>query len=147
MLTDPGLFRMFTFPFLLGDPETALESRDAVVLTQSTARKYFGDADPLGRSLYFDSEDSDFIVTGVIADIPTNDLDARLAAHNAGKGAKYTAPRRPVSLVYHEPAETKRAAFKREKQIKSWPRAQKQALVSGACQPLDRQTADQPTNE
>jgi cell division protein FtsX len=72
MLTDPGFFRMFTFPFIQGVPETALESRDAVVLTQSTARKYFGDADPIGKSLYLDTEKSDFIVTGVIADIPTN---------------------------------------------------------------------------
>ena len=77
----------------------------------------------------------------------TNDLDARLAAHNAGKGAKYTAPRRPVSLVYHEPVDSKSAALKREKLIKRWPRTQKQALVSGACQPLDRQTADQPTDQ
>jgi putative ABC transport system permease protein len=72
MLTDPGFFRMFTFPFIQGDPDTALESRDAVVLTQSMARKYFGDANPIGESLYFDSQKSDFTVTGVIADIPAN---------------------------------------------------------------------------
>jgi len=61
----------------------------------------------------------------------TNDLDARLAAHNAGKGAKYTATRRPVSMVYHEPAESKNTALKREIQIKRWPKAKKEALVKG----------------
>ena len=59
----------------------------------------------------------------------TNDLDARLAAHNAGKGAKYTATRRPVSMVYHEPAESKNAALKREIQIKRWPKAKKEAFI------------------
>lgn len=59
----------------------------------------------------------------------TNDLDARLAAHNAGKGAKYTATRRPVSMVYHEPAESKSAALKREIQIKRWPRAKKETFL------------------
>ena len=72
MLTDPGFFRMFTFPFILGDPDHALESQNAIVLTQTTARKYFGDANPVGESLYLDQEKSDFIVTGVIEDIPGN---------------------------------------------------------------------------
>jgi putative endonuclease len=61
----------------------------------------------------------------------TNDLDSRLEAHNAGKGAKYTASRRPVSMVYHEPAESKNAALKRELQIKRWSRAKKKALIRG----------------
>ena len=43
----------------------------------------------------------------------TNDLEKRLAAHNAGTGAKYTRPRRPVTLVYHEVFETKEAAMRR----------------------------------
>ncbi len=59
----------------------------------------------------------------------TNDLDARLAAHNAGKGAKYTATRLPVSMVYHEPADSKNAALKREIQIKRWPKTKKEALI------------------
>ncbi len=44
----------------------------------------------------------------------TNDLKRRLAAHNAGKGAKYTKSRRPVKLVYFEECENKIAAMKRE---------------------------------
>ena len=62
----------------------------------------------------------------------TNDLDSRLAAHHAGKGAKYTAPRRPVALVYQEPAESRSAALKREIEIKGWPKRKKEAFLNGA---------------
>lgn len=61
----------------------------------------------------------------------TNDIDTRIAAHNAGKGAKYTASRRPVKLAYTEPAESKSAAMKRELEIKGWIKAEKEALIAG----------------
>jgi predicted GIY-YIG superfamily endonuclease len=61
----------------------------------------------------------------------TNDLESRLAAHNSGKGAKYTASRLPVVIVYHEPVESKSAALKRERQIKRWSKAKKEALIEG----------------
>ncbi len=47
----------------------------------------------------------------------TNDLDRRLAAHNAGKGAKYTRSRRPVVLVYREQAADRSAAPSRNRQF------------------------------
>ncbi len=59
----------------------------------------------------------------------TNDLDKRLAAHNAGEGAKYTRSRRPVRLVYHETCIDRSAATKRECEIKALPRAIKLGLV------------------
>ena len=68
----------------------------------------------------------------------TNDLDARIAAHNAGRGAKYTASRRPVHLVYSEPVESKAEAMRRELQIKRWTKAKKEALVAGNRQKLRR---------
>jgi len=61
----------------------------------------------------------------------TNDLKARLAAHNGGTGAKYTRSRRPVRLAYAEPAGSRRAAQRREAEIKGWPRERKLALVDG----------------
>ncbi|HSG27369.1 MAG TPA: ABC transporter permease, partial [Candidatus Krumholzibacterium sp.] len=48
---DEGFFEVFTFPFIRGDGPTALEKPDAVVITESSAEKYFGDADPIGRTL------------------------------------------------------------------------------------------------
>lgn len=59
----------------------------------------------------------------------TNDLDKRLAAHNAGEGAKYTRGRLPVQVVYSETCADKSAALKRERQIKGLPRSAKLALL------------------
>lgn len=59
----------------------------------------------------------------------TNDLEHRLAAHNAGRGGKYTRARRPVTLLYHETFETKEEAMSREWAIKQMTRAQKLALT------------------
>ena len=57
------------------------------------------------------------------------DPEARFAIHAAGKGAKYTASRRPVALVYSERCSTLSAALKREYHIKTWSRSRKQALI------------------
>lgn len=59
----------------------------------------------------------------------TNDLDRRLKAHNEGKGAKYTRPRRPVVLAYYETFSTKEEAMKREYEIKQFPRKKKEELM------------------
>ena len=59
----------------------------------------------------------------------TNDLKKRVAAHNAGKGAKYTKARRPVTLVYSEAFETKQQAMRREWEIKRLSRQEKLLLI------------------
>lgn len=59
----------------------------------------------------------------------TNDLSRRVAAHNAGQGAKYTRSRRPVELVYSEAFATKEEAMRREAEIKKLPREKKQELI------------------
>jgi len=58
----------------------------------------------------------------------TNDLDKRIAAHNAGEGAKYTRGRAPLTLVYREACVDKSSALKREREIKALSRAEKLAL-------------------
>ena len=67
----------------------------------------------------------DTLYTGI-----TNDLEKRLAAHNSGKGAKYTSGRFPVTLVYKEVCEDKSAASKREKAIQKMTREKKLKLIS-----------------
>lgn len=62
----------------------------------------------------------------------TNDVEKRVAAHNAGQGAKYTRPRRPVRLVYGEAFSTKEEAMRREWQIKQLTRREKLALIDKA---------------
>lgn len=59
----------------------------------------------------------------------TNNLEKRLEAHNAGKGAKYTKARLPVELVYFEQFDTKEEAMRREYAIKQMTRKQKEALI------------------
>ena len=59
----------------------------------------------------------------------TNDLKHRVAAHSAGKGAKYTRAHLPVTLAYAERHDTKEAAMRREAEIKRLTRAQKLALI------------------
>ena len=66
----------------------------------------------------------DTLYTGI-----TDDVEKRFAAHCAGKGAKYTRGRGPLTLVYTEEAEDKSAALKREHAIKKLPRAEKLKLI------------------
>ncbi|HCT90406.1 MAG TPA: hypothetical protein DF613_03335 [Lachnospiraceae bacterium] len=59
----------------------------------------------------------------------TNDLEKRIRAHNAGRGARYTKPRRPVRLVYFEMFDTKEEAMRREWEIKQMSRSAKERLL------------------
>ncbi|QJW91468.1 FtsX-like permease family protein [Spirosoma taeanense] len=69
---DSTLFQVFTLPLLRGDPKTALAQPNTIVLTQTIARKYFGDADPMGKLLNLKGWNTACKVTGVLADIPAN---------------------------------------------------------------------------
>ena len=59
----------------------------------------------------------------------TDNVPRRLAAHQAGKGAKYTRSRLPVELVYQETCPDRSAALRREAAIKRLPRNRKLALI------------------
>jgi ABC-type antimicrobial peptide transport system permease subunit len=68
---DPSLFEMFDFPFVKGDPETALSNPLSAVIDETTAGKYFGVKNPVGEVLRYNNE-TDLVVTGVIKDVPYN---------------------------------------------------------------------------
>ena len=59
----------------------------------------------------------------------TNDLEQRLAAHQSGKGAKYTRGRLPIEMVYFEEMPDKSAALKRENELKKLKKAEKELLI------------------
>ncbi len=63
------------------------------------------------------------IYTGI-----TNDIVDRLKEHNSGQGGEYTAPRRPVNLIFQEEHPDRSSARKREEQIKNWSEVKKEAL-------------------
>ena len=79
----------------------------------------------MGWHTYIIKCNDDSLYTGI-----TINLEKRLAAHNAGKGAKYTASRRPVQLVYREEAANRSEASKRENTIKRLNRNDKLALCA-----------------
>ena len=60
----------------------------------------------------------------------TDNLRARLNEHQSGAGANFTATRRPVEMVYAEEHPTPVGAARRERQLKRWSRAKKEALVA-----------------
>lgn len=74
LYADPTIFKVFSFPLLEGNPETALADLNTVVITERTAKKYFGEADPIGRSLQVRIKDGfdEFIVSGVAQNVPSN---------------------------------------------------------------------------
>ena len=71
IFADSNFFRFFSFRLLRGSPDDVLTRPFSVVLTRSTAKKYFGTADPLGKVLLLDKKYS-LQVTGVTADVPSN---------------------------------------------------------------------------
>lgn len=68
---DPAFLSIFSFEFIQGDPQTALTDPNTIVLTQSTAEKYFGSENPMGKTLTLENR-TELRVTGLIADLPSN---------------------------------------------------------------------------
>ena len=73
----------------------------------------------------------------------TTNLENRVKTHNQGKGATYTSKRRPVQLVYHAQFKSFDDAVKRERQVKKWSRAKKEALIRGEMETLQKLSKSQ----
>jgi len=72
IFADSNFFRVFSHPFLYGDPETALMAPQTIVLTESLAKKIFGNAgEALNKTIHFENNYPN-LVTGVIKDVPEN---------------------------------------------------------------------------
>ncbi len=69
---DSNIFKVFTFPFIAGNPETALLDPFTLVLTERTALKLFNRIDVLGESVYFPEDSISFKITGVLKNYPSN---------------------------------------------------------------------------
>lgn len=70
-LVDSTVFDIFNYPLVQGDPKTALSQPGSIVLSQELAKKYFGDADPMGQLMKWDNS-MDVQVTGILGEIPRN---------------------------------------------------------------------------
>src|SRR5258706_4700378 len=69
-LVDSTVFDVFSWHLIKGNPKKALTAPNSIVLTEGTAKKYFGDSDPIGQMLEMDHES--YVVTGILQEIPEN---------------------------------------------------------------------------
>lgn len=69
---NPGFLNVFSFPLLYGDRSSALTAPQSVILTEETAKKFFGRADAVGKLLFFDNDSVPYNVTGVLKNFPVN---------------------------------------------------------------------------
>lgn len=72
LFADSNFFHFFSFELIAGDPDTALLHPASIVLTESTAKRYFGDEDPVGRKLRIETDEELYTVTGLVKDPPSN---------------------------------------------------------------------------
>lgn len=68
--TDTSFFHVFTFPFVKGSRKEAFATPQSILITESTAKKYFGDEEPIGKPLR--AEDAEYFIAGVVKDVPAN---------------------------------------------------------------------------
>jgi len=70
-MADSSLFDVFTIPFLQGNPKDALRRPNTIIITDKIAQKLFGNEDPIGKSILFNTE-TNYEITGVVSELPTN---------------------------------------------------------------------------
>ena len=70
-IADDSIFEVFTFPLISGDPESVLKTASDVVITENTAKKYFGNEDPIGKIIKLENK-YPLTVTGVMKNVPLN---------------------------------------------------------------------------
>ncbi len=92
---DASFFTIFSYPFIYGNPETALENPGTIVISRAVAEKYFGHDDPLGETVTFEDRQRDFTVTGVIENPPPKshfqfDMVATLASSTSSTVTRWT---------------------------------------------------------
>jgi putative ABC transport system permease protein len=71
VLADPSILEVFTHPLLQGNMETCLKDPNTIVLTETLARRFFGEENPMGKIIQVENQ-GDFIITGVMKDPPRN---------------------------------------------------------------------------
>lgn len=72
MYVDSGVFKLFSLSLLEGNPQTVLQAPHQLVVTKSTARRYFGDQDPIGKLVQVGTDSVPFLITGMTKDYPEN---------------------------------------------------------------------------
>ncbi len=72
LFVDSTFFKVFSFKLLQGNPDNALNDPNTIILTKKAAKRYFGDVNPMGKSLSIDSDESNYRITGIVEDPPVS---------------------------------------------------------------------------
>lgn len=72
LYVDSTFFKLFTFPLSEGDAKSALNGPNKIILTNSAAKKYFNDVNPVGKTIKISSAGVDYLITGLTEDCPAN---------------------------------------------------------------------------
>lgn len=123
LYADAAFFSMFSFPLLEGNPATALDAPEKLVITRSMAKKYFGGQNPIGKTINV-AGTKDFVITGIAADAPDNsqiqfDFIGSFSTLNAAKEEKWSEANYITYLLLHNseaiaPLQAKIAAYMEE---------------------------------
>ncbi|UII32363.1 ABC transporter permease [Fulvivirga ulvae] len=121
---DSTFFNVFSFEMIQGNPSTALVQPNSLVITESAAKKYFGDTNPMGKVLKINNT-QDFQVTGVVEDTPNNshfhfDFLASFYSLNASKSETWYSANYATYIVFENTA----SQHKLEKEITTFVTAQ-----------------------
>jgi putative ABC transport system permease protein len=128
MFSDSNFFEVFSIPVLKGDPRTALKNVNDLVLTESTAKKYFAAEDPIGKRLRFFNQD--FVVSAVCGDVPENShmkfdvMGKWTDANFGGNGPNYTGFTSHVYVILKEGADAKALESKFPKMVDTYAAGQ-----------------------
>jgi putative ABC transport system permease protein len=130
---DQTFFDVFTVSFLRGDMKTALAEPNTIVLTRSMAIKYFGDEDPVGKSLNADRQ-RDYLITGVVEDTPRNshfhyDFLASLSTYEDSRSPVWVSNNYHTYLVLQEGASSQAFEEKLVELVKKYVGPQIQAAA------------------
>ena len=123
MYADSAFFSVFSFPLIRGNAGEALGSADKLVITQSVAKKYFGNEDPIGKTLKVGGT-KDFVITGIAADAPENsqikyDFVASFTSLNASKTEKWNEANYITYLLLQKDDQVKTLQSKIDEYIKT----------------------------
>jgi putative ABC transport system permease protein len=137
---DNAIFDIFTIPLLAGDVQSALTSPETMVISESTAKKYFGDANVVGRSLIFDNRET-YKITGVFADMPGNshfhfDFIVSLMASEESRNNMWGSNNFATYLLLGEGADAEALEAKFPAMIKKYLGPQVQQLMGATFEEL-----------
>ncbi|QEC40988.1 ABC transporter permease [Pseudobacter ginsenosidimutans] len=109
LFADSSMLKVFSFRLLKGNPEHALSGLFKMVLSASTAKKYFGDQNPVGQIVKFGARAQPFEITGIVEDCPSNsqikyDMIASFSSKQQNQEQTYFNANYTTYLLFKDPS-------------------------------------------